>query len=63
MIIDEKNKISGLDLTIYDDSSEGLRLYEHYRLYPDHPWNKWKLVSRDDENDYTRGNYRTYVKR
>lgn len=37
---------------IYDPVNKHLPIEEHYAAYPYHPWNKWILNSRSDENLY-----------
>lgn len=47
------NNISSEVENIYSPIDSELAISEHYRLYPDHPWNKWKTEKRDDENAFT----------
>lgn len=41
------------EVTIYDPIDSSLSLSEHYFMYPNHPWNKWKLIGRTDIATYT----------
>lgn len=50
MNIEDHSK-KNLDI-YYNPAGNNLSLADHYDLYPDHPWNKWRLDKRDDENEF-----------
>lgn len=49
-MMDEKDHLT-TDENNISNSGKDLFLWEHYKHLPQHPWNKWHLTKRDDDNN------------